>query len=103
MTPQGNMNPLFSEVDIVPDEDLNTKLKFHVSLYNFHVRILDLRIVLTEFVNRKHNTWKLCKDKIKPLNFKCETIVEDLEEHLTTLFSEDPEPADIKEQVGLSF
>jgi hypothetical protein len=30
MTPQGNMNPRFSEVDIVPDDDLNTKLKFHV-------------------------------------------------------------------------
>lgn len=31
MTPQGNMNPKFNEVEIVPDEDLNTKLKFHVS------------------------------------------------------------------------
>jgi hypothetical protein len=31
MTHQGNMNPKFGEVDIVPDDDLNTKLKFHVS------------------------------------------------------------------------
>ena len=29
--PDGNMNPEFGKVDIVPDEDLNTKLKFHVS------------------------------------------------------------------------
>ena len=32
-TPQGNMNPRFGEVDIVPDEDLNTKLKFHVRFF----------------------------------------------------------------------
>ena len=30
-TPEGNMNPRFSEVDIEPDEDLNTKLKYIVS------------------------------------------------------------------------
>jgi hypothetical protein len=24
------MNPKFAEVDLVPDEDLNTRLKFHV-------------------------------------------------------------------------
>ena len=30
-TPEGNMNPRFTEVDIEPDEDLNTKLKFFVS------------------------------------------------------------------------
>ena len=29
--PDGNMNPDFGKVDVVPDEDLNTKLKFHVS------------------------------------------------------------------------
>jgi len=28
-TPDGNMNPLFGSVDIVPDENLNTRLKFH--------------------------------------------------------------------------
>merc|ERR1712241_753813 len=27
--PDGNMNPEFGKVDIVPDEDLNTRLKFH--------------------------------------------------------------------------
>ena len=31
MTHEGNMNPLMSQVDIVPDEDLNTRLKFYVS------------------------------------------------------------------------
>jgi len=29
MTPEGNMNPLMSQVDMVPDDDLNTKLKFY--------------------------------------------------------------------------
>jgi len=29
MTHEGNMNPLMSAVDIVPDDDLNTKLKFY--------------------------------------------------------------------------
>ena len=33
MTHEGNMNPLMSQVDIVPDEDLNTRLKFYVSTY----------------------------------------------------------------------
>ena len=32
MTHEGNMNPLMSVVDMVPDEDLNTKLKFYVSI-----------------------------------------------------------------------
>ena len=31
MTIEGNMNPKMSEVDIVPDDDLNTRLKFYVS------------------------------------------------------------------------
>jgi hypothetical protein len=31
MTHEGNMNPRMSEVDIVPDDDLNTRLKFYVS------------------------------------------------------------------------
>ena len=30
-THTGNMNPDFGKVDIVPDEELNTKLKFFVS------------------------------------------------------------------------
>ena len=30
VTQQGNMNPLMGEVDMVPDEDLNTRLKFYV-------------------------------------------------------------------------
>ena len=32
MTPEGNMNPIMSQVDMVPDDDLNTKLKFYVSI-----------------------------------------------------------------------
>merc|ERR1712183_634498 len=28
-TPEGNMNPDFPKVEVVPDDDLNTKLKFH--------------------------------------------------------------------------
>ena len=31
-TKSGGMNPLFGSVDIVPDEDLNKRLKFYVSL-----------------------------------------------------------------------
>ena len=31
MTIEGNMNPKMSEVDIVSDDDLNTRLKFYVS------------------------------------------------------------------------
>ena len=31
MTHDGGMNPDFGLVDIVPDEDLNTRLKFYVS------------------------------------------------------------------------
>ena len=33
MTHEGNMNPLMSQVDMVPDDDLNTRLKFYVSIY----------------------------------------------------------------------
>lgn len=43
-TPEGNMNPDFGKVDIVPDEDLNTKLKFHVS---------QLKFSLCEFISWK--------------------------------------------------
>ena len=35
MTHEGNMNPLMSQVDMVPDEDLNTRLKFYVSSFNY--------------------------------------------------------------------
>ena len=38
MTHEGNMNPLMSQVDMVPDEDLNTKLKFYVSISYLHSR-----------------------------------------------------------------
>ena len=39
-TKSGGMNPLFGSVDIVPDEDLNKRLKFYVS----RARLLDLGI-----------------------------------------------------------
>ena len=32
-THTGNMNPDMGKVDIVPDDDLNKSLKFHVSVY----------------------------------------------------------------------
>ncbi len=31
MSHEGGMNPEFGMVDIVPDDDLNTRLKFYVS------------------------------------------------------------------------
>ena len=39
-THTGNMNPEFSQVDIVPDEELNTKLKFYVSALGLNVTSL---------------------------------------------------------------
>ena len=33
VTNSGNMNPNFNKVDVVPDEDLNAQLKFHVRLF----------------------------------------------------------------------
>jgi len=37
-TPEGNMNPDFPKVEVVPDDDLNTKLKFHVSRYHIFLK-----------------------------------------------------------------
>ena len=33
VTHEGNMNPIMGEVDMVPDDDLNTRLKFYVSVF----------------------------------------------------------------------
>ena len=44
MTHEGNMNPLMSQVDMVPDEDLNTKLKFYVSR-----DVLKISVMKSEF------------------------------------------------------
>ena len=45
MTHQGNMNPRMSEVDIVPDDDLNTRLKFYVSLLLFFLAVQTYSLV----------------------------------------------------------
>ena len=55
--PDGNMNPDFGKVDVVPDEDLNTKLKFHVSLL-FHTnkkspKVMIIHFQIFEFRNQK--------------------------------------------------
>jgi len=55
MTHEGNMSPLMSQVDMVPDEDLNTKLKFY-----------------------------------------CENQVEDLEDIIFSLFTEEGDNRDIE-------
>jgi hypothetical protein len=34
------MNPVMSQVDMVPDDDLNTRLKFYVSFFAFFLLIL---------------------------------------------------------------
>merc|ERR1712073_217254 len=41
MTHEGNMNPLMSQVDMVPDEDLNTKLKFYVSRDVLNISVIE--------------------------------------------------------------
>ena len=55
--PDGNMNPDFGKVDVVPDEDLNTKLKFHVSVLD-HLKsqiqiIMKIHFQLFEFSHHK--------------------------------------------------
>ena len=47
-TPEGNMNPQMGEVDIVPDDDLNTRLKFYVSDFKFPQVSLFLVIYLED-------------------------------------------------------
>ncbi len=38
ISPEGGMNPKFSQVDIVPDEDLNKSIKFYVRFYSLRRR-----------------------------------------------------------------
>ena len=40
-THTGNMNPDMGKVDIVPDDDLNKSLKFHVSFFCPYLRITE--------------------------------------------------------------
>jgi hypothetical protein len=46
VTHEGNMNPVMSQVDMVPDDDLNTRLKFYVSSL---LAFLLLKLFLTFF------------------------------------------------------
>ena len=39
-THTGNMNPDMGKVDIVPDDDLNKNLKFHVGSFSFEFHLL---------------------------------------------------------------
>ena len=55
MTHEGNMNPLMSMVDMVPDEDLNTKLKFYVSIL-VHGVCDDIMGVVTVTLTSDHQT-----------------------------------------------
>ena len=41
-THTGNMNPDMGKVDIVPDDDLNKSLKFHVSFFAHSLRLRNL-------------------------------------------------------------
>ena len=56
-THTGNMNPDMSKVDIVPDEDLNKALKFHVSR---RFICASLKYVLT------HQSMAACKSSLHP-------------------------------------
>ena len=51
MTHEGNMNPLMSQVDMVPDEDLNTKLKFYVSR-----DVMKISVMKSEFLKSAVST-----------------------------------------------
>jgi len=68
MTHEGNMNPLMSQVDIVPDEDLNTRLKFYCENI-----VEDLEETLLEiFADEGENMdIKLCSERSK----YCEPVV----------------------------
>ena len=48
-THTGNMNPDMGKVDIVPDDDLNKSLKFHVSSSARNLRLQELYIFLKYF------------------------------------------------------
>ena len=73
------MNPKFGEVDLVPDDELNTKLKFYVSMHNMPQVITCHR-------------WELYLSK-------CESIVEDLEEDLTELLADEENDRDLKKEI----
>ena len=70
------MNPKMSEVDIVPDDDLNTRLKFYVS---------DKTDMSTPFPYH-----------MSDFQFQCENIVEDQEEAILELFATEGQDMDIE-------
>ena len=70
------MNPKMSEVDIVPDDDLNTRLKFYVS-------------------DKPDDTQPNSILQETP-EFQCENIVEDQEETILQLFAQEAQDMDIE-------
>jgi len=68
MTHEGNMNPLMSQVDMVPDDDLNTRLKFYCE--NIVEDLEDT--ILEEFATEGENRdIELCSKK----SSYCEPVV----------------------------
>jgi len=74
MTPEGNMNPIMSQVDMVPDDDLNTKLKFYCENQVEDLEDIILDIFAEEGENRDI---ELCSKKSK----YCESIEPPPEEY----------------------
>jgi hypothetical protein len=68
MSKSGGMNPLFGTVDIVPDEDLNKRLKFYVG---FRMSTL----LRSGYANLRF--------------FQCEYVVESFEEDFIEVFSKE--------------
>ena len=72
-TPEGNMNPKFGEVEIVPDDDLNTKLKFHCEgiVEDMDEQLLDLLADEKNSPTLKH---KICVEEGE----YCKTVKDEL-------------------------
>ncbi|XP_023336654.1 protein canopy homolog 2 isoform X2 [Eurytemora carolleeae] len=60
VTPEGNMNPQMGEVDMVPDDDLNTRLKFYCENI-----VEDQEDDIMELFSKegKHNDIQLCSKR----------------------------------------
>jgi len=68
MTHEGNMNPLMSQVDMIPDDDLNTKLKFYCENIVEEMEETLLEMFATEAENQDI---ELCSKRSK----YCEPVV----------------------------
>jgi len=62
-TPDGNMNPLFGSVDIVPDENLNTRLKFHCDTIVEEMDEQFLSLLADESNDNPTLTQKICVEE----------------------------------------